>query len=366
MKLYYLANVRLPTEKAHGIQIMKMCEAFANQHLDVELIVPNRKTPITDDPFVYYNVKNNFKIKRLWSFDLVRFGRIGFWVQSITFAEVATWYLLMRKGLLYTRDELLAVSLCSIGRRVTWEAHMGQKNLLVKFLTKIGVRFVVISHGLRDFYISFGVPENKIHVAPDAVDMGQFSTTVTRKQSRQGLDLPIDQKIVMYIGLLDEWKGYRVLLNASRYLEKKNIQVVVIGGRHEQIEELKSDYPHVNFLGYRPYNELPQHQKAANILVIPNSSETVISSYYTSPLKLFAHMASGVPIIASDLPSLREILDDSSAYFFKADDPKDLARIINGIFLEPNMAEAKARRAFEKVKNYSWNKRAENILKFIC
>ena len=42
MKLKYLANIRFPTEKAHGIQIMSMCEAFAANGLAVELAVANR------------------------------------------------------------------------------------------------------------------------------------------------------------------------------------------------------------------------------------------------------------------------------------------------------------------------------------
>ena len=54
-KLIYIANARIPTEKAHGIQIMKMCEAFAGLGVDVEIIVPKRsvKALINEDPFVF-------------------------------------------------------------------------------------------------------------------------------------------------------------------------------------------------------------------------------------------------------------------------------------------------------------------------
>ncbi len=48
MKLLYITNFRIPTEKAHGIQIMKMCEAFATCGTDVELVAPLRKTPIAE------------------------------------------------------------------------------------------------------------------------------------------------------------------------------------------------------------------------------------------------------------------------------------------------------------------------------
>ena len=51
MKITYLANIRIPTEKAHGIQIMKMCQAFANQGVRVELVVPKRKNQIRKEAF---------------------------------------------------------------------------------------------------------------------------------------------------------------------------------------------------------------------------------------------------------------------------------------------------------------------------
>jgi len=49
MKLTYIANIRIPTEKAHGIQIMEMCEAFGNHNLETELIIPWRFNRIKQD-----------------------------------------------------------------------------------------------------------------------------------------------------------------------------------------------------------------------------------------------------------------------------------------------------------------------------
>ena len=62
MKLLYLSSVGVPTDWAHGIQIMKMCEAFANIGVQVELVVPRRATAIKSDPFDYYGIRKNFTI----------------------------------------------------------------------------------------------------------------------------------------------------------------------------------------------------------------------------------------------------------------------------------------------------------------
>ena len=59
-KLIYIANLRLPTEKAYGIQIAKMCEAFGALGLDVELVTPYRISKIKDNLFDYYSIKKNF------------------------------------------------------------------------------------------------------------------------------------------------------------------------------------------------------------------------------------------------------------------------------------------------------------------
>ena len=69
--------------------------------------------------------------------------------------------------------------------------------------------------------------------------------------------------------------------------------------------------------------------KSADILVIPNKQGDKASEEYTSPLKLFEYMASHRPIISSDLPSLREILTEKEALFFKPDSPGDLAKVLS-------------------------------------
>src|SRR3989338_7774332 len=94
MKIIYLANARIPTEKAHGLQIMKMCEAFSllktenrKSKIEVGLIAPRRFNKIKQSPFKYYDVQPIFKITKLPCLDLTffGFGRAGFFIQIFTF-----------------------------------------------------------------------------------------------------------------------------------------------------------------------------------------------------------------------------------------------------------------------------------------
>ena len=89
-----------------------------------------------------------------------------------------------------------------------------------------------------------------------------------------------------------------------------------------------------------------------------------MSEKHTSPLKLFEYMASGRPIVASDLLSLREILTEQEAIFFKPDDPLDLALKIKEILVNQSLAEQISQNAREKVQNYTWQNRAHRALIF--
>ena len=367
-KLIYIANIRLPTEKAHGIQIMKMCEAFAEQGLEVSLVVPRRFNKIKEDPFDYYKIKQNFKIRKAPTIDLVKFGKIGFLVQLLSFAEFVAWTFLFKKdAIFYTRDELVAFYLNNLGKKVVWEGHMGQTNWIVRFLIKRKVPMVMITNGLKDLYVSMGADQEKIIVSPDAVDVEQFSINLSKEEARKKLGLPTDKKIVLYTGHLYSWKGADTAVQSAPGLPD-NVIMIFVGGTAVDIERFEKNYGQnkkVMILGKKPHEEMPFFMKSADILLLPNSAKEDISRFYTSPMKLFEYMTSGNPIIASDLPSLKEILNESNAYFFEPDNSESLAGVIKEVLNNYTEATNKAKRALELVQNFSWEERARSITGFI-
>lgn len=361
MYIDYVANIRLPTEKAHGVQIMKMCEAFARAETDVHLIVSGRKSSIMDDPFRYYGVQKQFPITRPWSLDTVSWGAWGFRLQSITFAFAALSRL--RAGAtVYGRDELVLWIMSLFSRNpIVWESHTGAWNFFARALLKRCTKIVVISQGLKDFYTARGIAEAKIIVAHDGVDLSAFEKPESSEVARTRLGLPQDKKIVMYIGRLDGWKGVDTLLEASTLLPA-DIYAVVIGGESHQVEAMQYVHPQVRFLGYRPYREIANNLAAADVLVLPNTAKDPISAQYTSPLKLFGYMASGKPMVASDLPSVREVLSDDSAFFVEPDSDEALAAGIREALAAPEEASRRARAARARVSEYTWNQRAKTVL----
>jgi len=364
-KIIYIANARIPTEKAHGLAIMKMCEAFARAGVDVKLLIPRRLNTIKDDPFEYYGVKKSFKIKKLPAIDLMfLLGRFGFFLEACTYAISATMYCLLSSAdAFYGRDEISLGLISLFKKNVVWEAHTAKKSWLVNGLLKRCKFLVVISGGLKEYYTSLGVSENKILVAPSGVDIEKFSIAVSKEDARNATGLPHNKKIVLYTGHLYSWKGVDVLAEATSKLSP-DVLTVFVGGTEKDLADFNEKHgriPNIMIVGQKPHKDIPLFLKAADVLVIPNSAQEKISRLYTSPMKLFEYMASGRSIVVSDLPSIREILDDSMAYFFKPDDNESLKEAINNTLV----SEKNANKFTDKVKEYSWDKRATKIVELL-
>ena len=82
-------------------------------------------------------------------------------------------------------------------------------------------------------------------------------------------------------------------------------------------------------------------------------------------MKLFEYMASGVPTIASDVPSLREILNEKNSFLVSPNNPVALAEGVRRILSSPRDADTRARTALVDVESYTWDKRAEGMLNFL-
>jgi len=357
----YVANIRLPTEKAHGIQIMKMCEQFAERAC-LELIVPRRSSHLQESPFTYYKISRKFKITYLPVLDFVRWGRIGFLIESLTFSFSALGYLIFKKtDIIYGRDEIPLCFLSVFKKNIFWEVHRGNINLAVKILIKKAMGVIAISNGLKKFFSRY---REDIFVSSDAVDFGSFNIILSKEECRKKLDIPLYKEVVLYSGHLYPWKGADLLAQSS---DRIYAEVYLIGGVEDDVARFRKEYSYKNLhiLGHRPPEEIPLWLKAADILVLPNSGREDISAKYTSPLKLFEYMASGTPIVAVELPSVKEIISGEEALFFRPDDTNDLVEKIKYVFENYALMKSKANLAKHKSQSYTWETRVENIFSFI-
>lgn len=363
MQLQYIANIRFPTEKAHGVQIVKTCEALSRAGVRVTLLVSNRHSSIQEDAFSYYAIQKNFTVVRLPVIDLVFLGRFGFWLETLSFSFSACWYAVThRADCWYSRDELPLYFLSFFRKDIVWESHGGRLNFLINRLLRVSKKIVVISHGLKEFYAAYSPLD--IVVAPDGIDLDSFRYPETKEVSRVRLGIPSDKKIVLYVGRVDGWKGVGTLLEASKFLPVDTL-VVIIGGEESQVQSLKEQYPSVLFLGFRPYRDLASNQSSADVLVLPNTGKDEVSARFTSPLKLFSYMAAARPMVVSDLPSIREVVTGESVVFFVPDDARSLADAIIAVSTDPALGARIATRARKDIEKYTWDARAREVLKSV-
>ncbi|MEK7581842.1 MAG: glycosyltransferase, partial [Patescibacteria group bacterium] len=347
-KLIYIANLRLPTEKAYGIQIAKMCEAFADLGVDVNLVFPYRRSPfIRENIYSYYSIKNNFTTKKIWAPDFYFVGKldeISFYIKSLISAVFLSFYALFKDvDLFYSRDEFPLFLLSFFRKNLIYEAHRFSRSrrLFYKRFQHRNLKVVVITKRLKEDLMKIGFKQENILVAPDGVDLEGFDIDMSKEVARDRIGLPLGKKIVMYAGHLFEWKGADTLLQVAKTYNLQpttyNLFFVFVGGTEYDAEKFRQkardmDLKNVLILGHKPHKNIPFFLKAADVLVLPNSAKEEMSKSYTSPLKMFEYMASGRPIVASDLPSLREVLNENNAVFVKPDDPESLAEGIKKIF----------------------------------
>ncbi len=343
----------MPTEKAHGLQIVKTCEALAEKGQEVELVVPYRGR---GDPFKFYNVKRNFRINFLPSIDLLKYrflDPLNFYILTLSFSLSSFFYMLNKKGTVLTRDSNIVFLFGLLGRKIVYEAHnfpnkgvdlWMQKNFLKK------TKLVVISKGLKKAYGKIGIMGEVVH---DAVDLEEIKTQEKKKR----------ENLIVYVGHLYKEKGADTFIEAMRLL--KNEKALVVGGTKEEIRRIKKKAPkNVEIMGFIPYSQIKKYLEMADILVIPNSAKNKQMSEYTSPLKLFEYMASKRLIVASDVPAIREIVGEDMVYFFEPDNPRSLAETIEKA-LRAKDYQKKVQTAYEKVKEYTWGKRAGKIIDII-
>jgi glycosyltransferase involved in cell wall biosynthesis len=386
MPIIYLANIRLPTEKAHGVQIIETCKELAKicegENREFELIVCERWNPTAGEVFEYYNIskEDEFKITKIKTISLFTPYKWSYFLQKIHFIVKSRFYIwrkYRKEIMLFTRDEYLALAFLGKVKKVYWETHEGKYNFVVKIILKYISGLVTISGGLKELYKNKF--KGEILVAHDAVKLERFqNVTMTKKDAREQLNLPQDKNIVTYVGSVGSynWKGVDTFIESAKY-SKENI-FLVVGGKEDEINSLKNNlikkqadisevdiFENVVFAGHQKQEMTPVYRRASDMLVIPNKRGSVVSERYTSPIKLFSNMASGVPIVASDLPSLREVLNEQNSYFFEANNSESLSKAVREVLDEYDNAKIKAEKAYIDVQEYTYKKRAKKIYDFV-
>jgi glycosyltransferase involved in cell wall biosynthesis len=380
MNILYVANARIPTEKAHGAAIMHACDAFVEAGAQVELAIARRVNPIRVDAHEFYSVEKRFRIRRLPTLDLFFahdvVGSIVFYIQAVSFyISLFCWAVFRdRMSIVYTRDAP-ALMLSYLGFKVFFECHSIPKKRDGFFrMLQQAEGIVVISQALKQALIEGGIAEGDIIVEPSGVNLATFDLAVSQHDARARLDIPQSARLLVYTGnfmTFRQDKGIADILQALTKLDQ-TISFYAVGGSPAECayyEHLAAELgvsARTRFIGHRDQSELALYQRAADVLLMPFPDLPHYRNHM-SPIKMFEYAASHRPIIASDLPTIREVLDEQCAMIVPPGNPSAIADAARALMADTQGAERLAKEAYERVAlPHTWRARARHIVSFLA
>jgi glycosyltransferase involved in cell wall biosynthesis len=290
-----------------------------------------------------------------------------------------------RRAVVLTRDLQLADLLLALplsrSRRIVYEAHAVEALLYEERgkLSGTGERpstrknkriagregrvwrraaaVVTTTSGIRESLESAYGARDRVRVVPNGCDV---------PSERDFPGFPTEGRI-LYAGQLYPWKGVDVLVEAAARLPE--VRLVILGGiegeadmaRLRALVSSRGIAHRTEMPGTVPQARVFEEMRRATMVVVP-FLRTAMTERHTSPLKMFEAMAAGRAIVATDLPSSREILENGKdALLVPPGDPVALATAIDSLLRDRDLAIRLARNAWEKAPRYSWDSRGETL-----
>lgn len=359
MKLTYVTRVNVPGRAAQSVQIEHMSRAFHSQLGDGFRLVASRApgaAPAEPGFAVDWRAVTNRPSQPLTYASFVLAG-----VQAARHSPV------------FTRDIAAAAAVVATGGTALYELHRQPETYMARRLTRwlAGQKragFVSISQALADYYMrEYRLAAERVIVAHDGAFPEDYARLddAQRRALRDTLGLPQDKLLLLHTGSV--YKGGAELFGDLVAPFGDKALFVHLGGSAAELAPWRQHYAKQQNIELRTQvsrDESGKYQQLADYLVYINTRNNPLY-WCTSPLKLFEYMASGVPIIGTDLGSVGEVLNEELAFCFDANDPASIRAAATRAVCNPGGATQRAAAARQAIEmDYSWHIRAERILAF--
>lgn len=382
MKIAIVSPTYLPSRRANTFQVMKMAQAWCELGHTIAVLVPGSDPelnhPEWEELAIHYGLHCEFPVLLLPA--RPRFRRYDYGLHALFWAR--------RWGaeLFYSRLPQAAALGSLMGMRTVFEVHdypQGRLGpvLLSLFLKGSGAaRLVAITRALaRAISVDYAAPEGQPFtlVAPDGVDLERYKDQSDSRQARSvlrdwrpDLNLQVDQFMAGYTGHLYPGRGIGLILDLADALP--DIRFLLAGGEEQDIAQLQNKVKsrglkNVILAGFVPNAEIPRYQMACDVMLMPYQRRVAASSGgdiapYLSPMKLFEYLACGRPILSSDLPVLREVLNKDNAILLPLDDLPSWVDTLQALRADPGKRSELGVSARRCAQEYTWQARAMRII----
>lgn len=228
----------------------------------------------------------------------------------------------------------------------------------------------VIEEG-RDVMLGYGIDPYKVYVVPNYVDLGYLEAYAGSLEPVTGYE---GRFVVSYIGFVGPDRGVDIAVKAmskvSQYAPDVLLLVVGDAGDHptyfQQVKQMVDPMGiqrSVELTGWQPFEKIPGYVAATAVGLVPHQRNPHRDN--TIPNKLFDYMGFGKPVIVSDCPPLKRIVDESeSGLVFRADDPEELAECILTLYNDNALATRLGRNGESAVRTkYNWTEAEAELLR---
>jgi glycosyltransferase involved in cell wall biosynthesis len=292
-------------------------------------------------------------------------------------ADLCDWLVAERVDLVHTHSyrpnlqgRLAALPLREDGMRVVAHYHSAHDDkrdeegtlTLERALTAVTDRVIACSGAAGDHVAELlGVPPERLTVVPNAVDTERFARG-DRAAARAALGIPDGRRAVALVGRIDDQKGQDDYVRAAPLVRAAHPDalLLLVGSTAkddvaapirdligaEGVEDV------VRFTGY--VDDMPGLYAAIDVLAAPSRSEGF-------GLMLVEAMAAGVPIVASAVGAIPEVVGDGPALLVPPRDPAALAAAINRVLDDADAARAMAAAGRERARAFSWERSAATL-----
>ncbi len=352
MDFLYLGVSRIHRNRANLIQTLHTVSAIKQQGANITLFLPPKKKKIDIRKRLReMGVPVDIDI-RFTQFLHSRWKRVDYrpliWFYNKIFNKAQ---------IVYVRSPRLSLSLAKQNIPHCLEIH-NTENLYKEYWLEPIIRYYnghiikhmfPISKSAARFLVNSGAEPNRITVVPSGVDLSLFNNI--RPFNAGKLNFPN----IFYIGRISRDRGLEILTSIA----KQGLgRVHLVGESEDPIKPIDNLIYH----GHVPHREVVKYYEQSDILLLPYQ-EDLDHIKSISPLKLFESMATGRPIIASDIPPIREVLvHQKNALLCDPSDPSAWISWVKKLMSNHSLAEEIGSKAQQEASKYTWQKRAIKII----
>ena len=214
------------------------------------------------------------------------------------------------------------------------------------------------------YVTSLGVSSDRVTVIPNGIDPNLFAPQPTTLA---------DPHRLLYVGTLAAWQGLEVLLEAMPLiLEKRTVQLQVVGKGRKCRRKALLKYiqkhglePHVLLEEAYPHHTIPELINQASVCLAPLAYNDRNVTQGCCPIKVLEYAACGRPVVAANLPVVRELVrEGTEAWLFNPDDPADLARCVLSALANGERAQAMADALSRRIRQqYTWRSAQKQLIR---